>query len=260
MSTSDLPEELIREILSLCLTISPTEFFRFPTLADHPDRTSRTAGLLLVSKQWLRIGAPLLYASLKLSDASHATAVAALLAADPSLGAAVTSLCIEGDCGAGLAIITKHTPRVARLYLSVDRASNLGAAHLAAALAHLRPRELCAVDMTRVMRAFGLFPWARGTRADDAVGALERAVACWTTLERVRFGPCFVVSPAMSRALELARVGVHTGASRVLDVACCALDGGVQPMMGEGAVGQGWGVVGGAVATKNETGKPQGGI
>ena len=49
---------------------------------------------------------------------------------------------------------------------------------------HPIPRELALVDMTRVMRAFGLFPWARGARADDAVRAVERALAAWGTLVR----------------------------------------------------------------------------
>lgn len=185
MSDSGLPEELLREILFICLDVALSDFFRFPALQDSTRSTTRNASLLLVSKRWLRIGAPLLYGALRLGKPSHAASIATLLSENPDLGNAIINLRIEGDCGSSLAEVVKLAPRVQRLYISVDSESSHGIQSLRRALPYISPRELFLVDLTRVMRSFGLFPWARGINADEAICVVEHAIAHhWTALVR----------------------------------------------------------------------------
>ena len=225
MSERGLPEELLREILVICLEVAPSDFFRFPTLQDNTRSPTRNTDLLLVSKRWLRVCTPLLYTSLRLREPSHAVSTAALLSENPGLGNAIINLRIEGDCGASLVDVLKLTPRVQRLYIAADKESNRDAESLRRALPYISPKELFLVDMTRVMRSFGLFPWARGISADEAICVVEHAIAhYWTALVRqdfisfnilqnfanyqrcaqrtVHFGPYFIISPNMSLALD----------------------------------------------------------
>ncbi|EKM49636.1 uncharacterized protein PHACADRAFT_131351 [Phanerochaete carnosa HHB-10118-sp] len=226
MSVKDLPEELLREILSACLDVSLADFFRFPTLTDNAGHPPRHADLLLASKQWLRIGAPLLYSSLRLCSPSHAAEVARLLSASPGLGSAIVNLRIEENCGSSLVEIVKCAPRVQRLYISVCHMSSHDVEHLRQALPHILPKQLFLVDMTRVMRFFTLFPWPPGTKADEALHVVEHTIAHhWTMLQSIHFGPCFPITPTTSLALDQAVQGRLPGEKNPLQIVCWDLDG-----------------------------------
>lgn len=177
MSERDLPEELVLYILALCLDLPAEDFLRFPTLDGTRKTIARNTDLLLVSRRWLRIGSPLLFASLRLSGPSHTATVARLLSSNPGLGDSIHNLRIEGDCGDGLRGVLQLAPNIQRLYVALDQKTNARTESLRLALRYISPREVFVVDMTRLSRAFPLFPWGRDVRADEAMTAVEHAIA-----------------------------------------------------------------------------------
>ena len=88
MCIQDLPEELLTTILELCLLLPPADFF-IPARTQHKNYhrvrlgISPACDLLLVCRQWARIGTPLLYSSLLLVSKRDAARVAPHLAAHP---------------------------------------------------------------------------------------------------------------------------------------------------------------------------------
>lgn len=70
-----LPEETLHEIISLCMT--PSNFFERYGDGIWPD--PRNSQFLLVSKQWLRIGTPILYRHLRLTDQEQTKTVGHLV-------------------------------------------------------------------------------------------------------------------------------------------------------------------------------------
>lgn len=205
MSERDLPEELVLYIISLCLDLPSEDFLRFPTADGTRKHISRNADVLLVSRRWLRIGSPLLFASLRLSNPSHTTSVAHQLRCNPGLGSAIRNLRIEGDCGDDLYDVLELAPNVQRLYVALDQKTNTRTDGLRRALPCINPREVFVVDITRFVRAFPLFPWGRDMRADEAMAAIEHAISDhWPGLRCVHLGPFSEITPTLSRALERA--------------------------------------------------------
>jgi hypothetical protein len=127
MSEAKLPEELIREILNIHLSISEYDFCQFPDngcplwmmRASKPSCAAVTSDLLLVSKRWLRVGTPLLYSSVKLWEPKHTKAVAKLVQTNSAIGKAIRMLRVEGGMGRDLYTIVKHAPNIETLYISM---------------------------------------------------------------------------------------------------------------------------------------------
>ena len=74
--------------------------------------------LLLVSKQWLRIGTPILYRYLRLTSEERTQTVAQVLAANEGLGWAIRALRLEGGMGRELGEIMSRAPNIESLYLA----------------------------------------------------------------------------------------------------------------------------------------------
>ncbi|EKM49730.1 uncharacterized protein PHACADRAFT_33292 [Phanerochaete carnosa HHB-10118-sp] len=140
-----LPEEIIREILSHNIQISHVDFCHF-YYDDwgHPmsPPTSRCSSLLLVSKRWLRIGTPLLYECVRLSEPDHTTAVSSLLRTHPHVGLAVRCLRLEGGLGKDLVHIAKLSPKLHSIYLSLIIKSTDSITGLKEAFPLFRPANL----------------------------------------------------------------------------------------------------------------------
>lgn len=125
MSILTLPEETLNEILSLCLRIHPDVFFGVcrPTFYCPQLRSSH---LLRVSKQWLRVGVPLLYQSVSITRTAHADAVAGVLQRTPELGRAIRNVRLDpraGGLGTRLCDIIKLAPNIERLSLTFYKAT-----------------------------------------------------------------------------------------------------------------------------------------
>lgn len=123
MSDSRLPEELLRDILALLLCPTVRSFTAFPQVgwdsrksdparAIQDDSEPASSDLLLASKSCLRVGTPLLYTSLYLSNAVHTNTVAQLLKTNPHIGKAIRHLRLDGGMGRDRYTIIKHAPRI----------------------------------------------------------------------------------------------------------------------------------------------------
>ena len=142
MSTSALSEETLRDILSRCLLVSHAEFFKFPTQVPRHSKSSRNSRLLLVSKQWLRIGKPLLYSSVTLLTTIHTRSVAAVLKDDPKLGLAIRSMRLEGGYCKELQVIADLASNVKNLYINLEVLSSDSIVGLRKSLPLLHPTVL----------------------------------------------------------------------------------------------------------------------
>ena len=131
MSGELLPEEILSQILRYAIVPDPDTFLdpahdrayfhtpQSPASSEAVKPSSPLGGvhLLLVSKRWLRIGTPLLFVSLWLSTSAHTTSVAHMLAVNPTLGASVRDLRLEGGFGEGLDMIVHHAPNLKHVHL-----------------------------------------------------------------------------------------------------------------------------------------------
>lgn len=146
----NLPEELIREILSYAFHLTPDEFCgnhtSYNSLLDTTTfglrERSTCQHLLLVSKKWLRIGLPLLYASLAIRTSAHARTVAATFDTTPALGRAVRQLKVFGGYGRHMGSIAGACPNVATLYIEINVKSSESIVGLQKALVLLSPARL----------------------------------------------------------------------------------------------------------------------
>lgn len=144
-AVGSLPEELLREILSYIL-VKPTEKFFLANYIRQGDVKSREiapySSVLLVCKQWHRIGTPILYTSLSLSRTKHAQSVLKVFRETPRLGSAVENLRLCGGFGPALASLVTQTPKVEALYVNSRVASIASIVGIRRALAILKPRTL----------------------------------------------------------------------------------------------------------------------
>ena len=84
---------------------------------------------------------------------------------------------IEGGCGDDLRDVLELAPNVQRVYIAVDQKTNARTKSLRQALRYISPREAFVIDMTRLLRTFPPFPWSKDVRADEAMAAVEHAIA-----------------------------------------------------------------------------------
>ncbi|KIP03748.1 hypothetical protein PHLGIDRAFT_226576 [Phlebiopsis gigantea 11061_1 CR5-6] len=204
MSECDLPEELVCDILAICLTIPPEDFFRVQKSTQERKglSTPKSSDLLVVSRRWCRIGAPLLYSSLIISNNVTAEAIIAYLRGFPDVGHATRSIRVEAGVEGRLHDIARLTPRVQRLYIAFDHMSNHAAQALTEALPLWCPTELFLVDMTRFLRLYPFFPYRASMRPDSATRAVGNVIVShWHDLRRAHLGPDS--SAALSSAAAL---------------------------------------------------------
>ncbi|GJE97701.1 hypothetical protein PsYK624_139220 [Phanerochaete sordida] len=205
MSFAKLPEELLREILAYALYVPHDEFCRPPALdpavasekpASKKKRKASRAGLLLVSKRWLRVGTPLLYECLRLSRRKHARLVTKVLQENPRLGNAVRCLRLEGAYSKKLADVVKLTPRVRTLYIDVDVDASQRINGLLKALPLLNPENLFLRDCSRTP----------DTRKREICAAIADAISdrTWSLLKTYTNLHCAPMTSRLASALRRA--------------------------------------------------------
>lgn len=178
-----LPEELIRDVLSYFLVVDEQSFCVFPNSGYLSKRRSagdtrnpwpRTS-VLLVSKQWLRIGTPLLYEKVVLHGTAETRAVAELVKADATVGRAMKYLRLEGGMGKDLVTIAKHAPNIHTLWITPHVRPSESITGLKKIITLLQPRKLY-----YLLRAHS----RRGNKTGDEIQKL--IVPCiarsWTSL------------------------------------------------------------------------------
>jgi hypothetical protein len=113
------PEEILYQILCLCVSASLTPPTR-PSwhVRQQSCNRSRTAALL-VCKSWLRIATPAFYKTVLLQSEEQAIMLSSTLVTNPSLGRYVRTLVIMGVWSA-LRDVVKLCPGVVSLDLTLD--------------------------------------------------------------------------------------------------------------------------------------------
>lgn len=201
MAPPQMPEELLLKILSYNLVLSDDAFTghaftnygagrfdlsRAHLAAAYPLARAAPAppvNMLLVCRQWLRIGTPLLYEAVVVRSHAQLQQLAAALRAShaPGLGRLVRRLRFEATCAAFLDRVVVCTPNVHTLLLSLDVPTETGfhsfpypSAGLRNALVQMRPRRLL---LKREK-------YARNQRVDEMVYLISYAVRSWDSLVR----------------------------------------------------------------------------
>ena len=114
----DIPEELIREFLSYVLYRDRASFdsaaFAMPRTftRNPPKRQDVDASTLLVCKQWHRIGMPLLYESVFISNMAQLKTLAATLQERPDIGPKIRRLRLKDAFGRDLPAVLSLTPNI----------------------------------------------------------------------------------------------------------------------------------------------------
>lgn len=198
MHIHDLPEELLVTILEMCLLLPPSDFFD-ESRAHHMGyrRTclniAPACELLLVCKQWARVGTPLLYSSVLLVSRRHAECVAAHLDREPALAARVRNLRVSGRSSTSLLAIARaaRNVRAVCVFPPFDP-TPAGIDRLAEVLAELDPEALHIghlgasmvapfVEQSTSLRSIRFMPYAKVTK--DVKEAIVRS----RSLEEVSF-------------------------------------------------------------------------
>lgn len=216
MSEASLPEELLRDILSILLSVHEDHFCAWPTFDRprwktppnrHIRRTSDDSGILLVSKRWRRIGTPLLYEKLYLWDTKGTKTVAQVIKSDPGLGKTVRYLRLEGGMGRDLHTIIKHAPNIHTLWITPCVRASEGISGLKKSLTLLNPRKLYVFAMQ-----------SRSNKA--AVEAEQLLLSCieisWTTLVSHPFLNVILHTPRLLTNLHVPQTSISLHHSTIM--------------------------------------------
>lgn len=211
MAGTCLPDEILAPILHSVLHIPTAKFFKFESQTDEPRSRSlvhddtppfkaNRAWPLQVCKQWLRVGTPLLYESLRLSQKEHTDALVALLDKASYVGAMVFNLRVDGRNGTSMDLgrVVRHMPNVENLFIYVETWSTPDTMGLREALPLLNPLRLF---LDEGMSSCGIVV------SNEARKAVWKAVnEHWTQLVRTK--------PLVARTLQRSPVVIpRSGAS-----------------------------------------------
>jgi len=204
MGDNSLPDELLQRILSLCLCLPLDVLFRdddyrgFAIYKD--DHSFWNPQFLRVSCRWLRVGTPLLYSGVRISNVHHARNIANLLKKHPHISAGILSLRFDGGSyGADARKIMRRSLNVKNLYLQLDVPKNAkGFKH---ALAAIQPETL-------YLRHEEWRPARSRTMVEDMIDLVLMCIEQkWTKLREVRlsdvFGGCVGLPAALQKAPSL---------------------------------------------------------
>ena len=175
MSVNDLPEELLEQILSVCLSLPSwgiQEYFCDGGTSLRVRIRARNAGLLLVSKAWFRISAPLLYSSVVLSTPTQIKVLATVLQRNPELGTVIRSLWLEPGFPKELYEVVQRAPNIDRLCLTLSLNVGDHVNGLRKALPLMNPKIVCLLGLGR--------RWQNAARLEEVLASCVKN--CWTSL------------------------------------------------------------------------------
>nr|GAT45584.1 predicted protein [Mycena chlorophos] len=140
-----LPDEVLSLILTPLLLV-PDEKFADTSSESPFSHSFHVSNLLLVSKSWLRVSTPLLYAVVVLRSKQQARALEATLKLNVCLGQFVKKLRLEGGYGLAMKAILGRIPNLHTLFLSLDIWTYDSVAGLCQGLSLVNPRRLVLYD------------------------------------------------------------------------------------------------------------------
>jgi len=169
-----LPEELLKEILSISLHVSEHDFA--DTGPTSPFRLITRSGsyLLVVSKRWMRVATPELYRTVILRSIAQAKRLSLALKSNPGLGSHVRQLRIEGAYGDALRHIAARCSFVTDICISLRVWSHDNASGLVVALTQLAP--------TRVVLTLAPEKLPSNRQHDELLQALCKHIKTWNSL------------------------------------------------------------------------------
>lgn len=174
-----IPEELTNEILRYAFLIYPADVFTESHDKPHEPhhRARRPKRLLLVCKQWHRMGTPYLYETVEITcDDDMKRLMNTLQSSAPPRGrltSMVRNLRIDGGYGRDLLTVAKLTNNVRVLSVQLRTFSKYPTGGLARALACLNPAEVY---------LHGLGQRHETKKAESNTQILLRAIPGWTAL------------------------------------------------------------------------------
>ncbi|KAH6909305.1 hypothetical protein BKA70DRAFT_1562153 [Coprinopsis sp. MPI-PUGE-AT-0042] len=146
-ASSQLPDEIIKEILAPVLFVSD-EAFSDTSQKSNPFASYElsTSTILVVCKSWLRVATPLLYETVVLRSKAQAQALSGALKRNEQLGRFIKKLRIEGGYGTFVGEILRHSPTLTDLWVSTALWSNESVAGYTKGFRSVNPRRLIVVD------------------------------------------------------------------------------------------------------------------
>ncbi|RDB30792.1 hypothetical protein Hypma_005750 [Hypsizygus marmoreus] len=137
---SDLPNELIKEILQYVLYI-PDKMFRDPSEVSVFSRLCHTSTslLLLVCRRWMQVATFLLYETVIIRSKPQANALERTLRENTALGQLIKKLRVEGGYGQAMHRVLISSPNVVELCLSLAIRSSDSTKGLCTALRSINP-------------------------------------------------------------------------------------------------------------------------
>jgi F-box-like len=147
-ASSQLPDEIIKEILAPALHVSDEAFSH---TADHEANPFASYGLssstiLVVCKSWLRVATPLLYETVVLRSKAQAQALAGVLKANQQFGRFIRKLRVEGGYGSPVGEILRCSPLLTDLLIATTLYSNESIAGYLKGFQSVNPRRLIVLD------------------------------------------------------------------------------------------------------------------
>lgn len=154
MSETQVPEEIIREILEYTLWPDPVSHWLNESAEVRETEVGgptakRSANVLAVCKRWLRVATPIFYRYILLSTPEQVQTLADVLRSNPDIGRVVRHLRLEGGYGRALETVLKNLPNVETLSVNVYVPSNGRTTGLTRALSILNPSRLYLRDNRR---------------------------------------------------------------------------------------------------------------
>ncbi|KAI0733863.1 hypothetical protein BC629DRAFT_544242 [Irpex lacteus] len=174
---SRFPEETIHSILRLTLCVNVVD-----TCTDSDFRLRPPIHLLLVCKQWHRIGTPLLYETVKIADESQMQLLADTLQTNPALGPLIRHLRLDGGYGRPLHAIVKAAPNIRVLSLELQVLSKTSVTGLLRSLPQFNPTELYLHSMIRGRRD--------NNKSRALTTSVLEAMKRWDSLRLLSFDSC----------------------------------------------------------------------
>ncbi|KAH6909304.1 hypothetical protein BKA70DRAFT_1400209 [Coprinopsis sp. MPI-PUGE-AT-0042] len=146
-ASSQLPDEIIKEILAPVLYVSDEAFSDMSANSNPFAKYDlSTSTILVVCKSWLRVATPLLYETVVLRSKAQAQALSGALKRNEQFGQFIEKLRIEGGYGTFVGEILRRSPFLSELWISTTLYSNESVAGYLKGFQAVNLRRLIVVD------------------------------------------------------------------------------------------------------------------
>ena len=137
-----IPDEILKEILSLALKIDDDMFEDTSYRSPFSFPTQSKSVFLTVCKRWLRVSTPLLYNVVVLRSAAQAQALARVLKKNKEFGRFIRKIRVEGGFGAAMERILSVAHNTTDVHILLEIWSNDNVSGLCKGLPLLNPSHV----------------------------------------------------------------------------------------------------------------------